>query len=95
MEKRQLFPALIERDDSDALENTAMLRRRQAIQSFLRDPAAAMRQYPELGSDLISFFSQSINPHRSDDTGLPVKGREADYEKWKAAQEWAREFEQS
>lgn len=68
---------------------SAIVQRRQAIQLFLHSPAVALQQYPALSDDLISFFSQSSNPHFNEATGLPAHGREADFEQWKAAQEWA------
>jgi hypothetical protein len=72
--------------------SAALIRRRQAIQSFLRNPAAAIQSYPDLQVDLLIFFSLTTNPHVSDLTGLPAAGREADFAQWEAARAWADAF---
>jgi hypothetical protein len=77
----------------DDMGSMVSVQRRMAIQSFLINPAGALHLYPQLENDLVSFFSSSSNPHLNEATGLPVKGREVDYERWRIAQEWARTYE--
>jgi hypothetical protein len=93
MEQRDLPALMVAIESVDDIGSMIMVQRRLAIQSFLVDPASAIQLYPQLGTDLVSFFSQSSNPHINDETGLPVRGREADYEKWRIAQVWARTYQ--
>lgn len=87
METRILLPLGTGKSvDSGAL---SIMQRRRAIKSFLANPEGALQRFPNLSNDLITFFSQSTNPHQNDETGLPARGREVDFEKWKVAQEWA------
>lgn len=89
--KQKDLPALMLAIESiNDMGSMLMVQRRLAIQSFLVNPAGALQLYPTLSDDLLSFFSQSSNPHINEATGLPVKGRETDYERWRTAQQWAR-----
>jgi hypothetical protein len=56
---------------------------------FIIDPAEAIRQFPDLRDELITFFSLSTNPNINSTTHLPQNGREADFAQWDIAQEWA------
>jgi hypothetical protein len=64
--------------------------RREALQYFLQDPERACQLFPSLKKDLVTFFSQSSNPHKRED-GSPISGREDDFAKWEAAHRWAAE----
>src|ERR1043165_9553051 len=68
---------------------TAIVRRRHAIQLFLNNPEEAIQLYPELESDLISFFLLSTNPNTNLGTGMSLATKEKDFLKWELAREWA------
>jgi hypothetical protein len=65
--------------------------RRKAIDLFLHSPADTFMSHPELGLELITFFSRSTNPYFDQNTGHSVLGSEIEFERWEATRKWAQE----
>jgi hypothetical protein len=90
MEHKQFIYSFTEGSGGTDELNAQLVQRRQAIQLFLSNPQAAIDLYPHLEEELVTFFSQSSNPHMDDTTGEPIAGREEEFNKWDAVRHWAR-----
>lgn len=92
MEHNELRPSWVKNEGTgNANDIDSLSQRREAIQSFMNNPERTVDMFPQLGQDLIIFFSQSTNPHMNDTTGEPINGHEVDFDRWEAIRRWARE----
>ena len=65
--------------------------RREVLPMFLHRPDDTYLKYPDLGLELITFFSRSSNPYLDQVSGYSVAGREPEFERWETARKWALE----